>query len=160
MSLLFFHPSQVDNMKIKLVDADFNPWKEIENYQQTRTVFDGKLGASNIFIGTMRDFNEGDEVKAMTLEHYPGMTEKHLAQVVDNAMQQWTVLDILLIHRVGKLLPNQTIVLIVVWASHRSDTFEACRYIIETLKSEVPLWKKEQLVTKSRWVKTNTKKMR
>jgi molybdopterin synthase catalytic subunit len=143
---------------IKLLETDFNPWQEIEKYAETKSAaFDGKLGASNIFIGTMRDFNDGDEVTAMTLEHYPPMTETKLADLVEAVMQQWAVLDVLLIHRVGKVFPNQTIVLIVVWACHRGQAFNACRAIIDSLKSKVPFWKKEQLVTgKSRWVTTNT----
>lgn len=143
-------------MKIKIVETGFNPWQEIENYQQAATDFAGKFGATNIFIGTMRDFNEGDNVKGMTLEHYPGMTEKHLAKIVKDAMQQWALLDVLLIHRVGDLLPNQAIVLIAVWSSHRGDAFDSCRYIMEELKSNAPFWKKEQLVEGSRWVSSNT----
>ena len=144
-------------MKIKIVKESFNPWKEIEIYQQAATDFAGKFGATNIFIGTMRDFNEGDEVKAMTLEHYPEMTEKNLANIVNEAMQQWNILDVLLIHRVGDLLPNQSIVLMAVWSSHRGDAFDSCRYIMEKLKSNAPFWKKEQLKEGSRWVSGNTK---
>ncbi len=143
-------------MKIKIVKEGFNPWQEVEAYQQAATDFTGNFGATNIFIGTMRDFNEGDEVQAMTLEHYPKMTEKHLTAIINDAMQQWAILDVLLIHRVGDLLPNQTIVLIAVWSTHRGDAFDSCRYIIEKLKSTAPFWKKETLVKGSRWVSGNT----
>lgn len=143
-------------MNIKIVEQEFNPLQEVENYQKTVTSLHGKFGATNIFIGTMRDFNEGDDVIAMTLEHYPGMTEKVLEKVIKKAMQQWALLDVLVVHRVGKLLPNQAIVLVAVWTSHRGDAFDAGRYIMEALKSTVPFWKHEQLTTGQRWVEKNT----
>jgi len=143
-------------MKIKIVEQSFMPLQEVDIYQQTATTFAGKFGATNIFIGTMRDFNDGNSVKGLTLEYYPGMTENYLEKIANTAMEQWKILDILLIHRVGKLSPNEAIVLIAVWASHRGDAFDACRYLMEDLKSKAPFWKKEQLATGSRWVKTNT----
>ena len=144
-------------MKIKIVEQGFNPWEEVQSYQQTLTDLTGKFGATNLFIGTMRDFNEGDEVKSMRLEHYPGMTEKYLAKTIEKAMQQWAILEVLLVHRVGELLPNEPIVLIAVWTSHRGDAFDSCRYIMEDLKSHAPFWKQEQLEQGSRWVSSNTK---
>lgn len=143
-------------MKIKIVEDSFNPWQEVEAYQHSNFEFAGKFGATNIFIGTMRDFNEGDDVKTMTLEHYSGMTEKQLSNIVEEAMSQWAVLDVLIVHRVGELLPNDAIVLVAVWTSHRGDAFDASRYIMEELKSKAPFWKKEQLKQKSRWVTKNT----
>ena len=92
----------------------------------------------------------------MTLEHYPGMTEKELGRIVDEAQQQWALLDVLVIHRVGDLLPNDPIVLVAVWSAHRKDAFEACRHIMEALKSRAPFWKKEQLDNAFRWVEKNT----
>ncbi|MCK4493457.1 MAG: molybdenum cofactor biosynthesis protein MoaE [Methylococcales bacterium] len=144
-------------MKIKIIESELNPWHEMEHYQANMKVLSGKFGASNIFIGTMRDFNEGDAVTSMTLEHYSGMTEKQLAKIIEKAQQDYAILDVLLIHRVGLLLPNQPIVLIAVWAVHRGDAFDACRKIMEALKSSAPFWKKEHLTTDSRWVTQNSK---
>ena len=105
----------------------------------------------------MRDFNEGDAVKGMTLEYYPGMTEKQLEKIIAEARQQWHVIDTLVVHRVGDILPDQPIVLVAVWASHRGDAFDASRYIMDALKSKAPFWKKELLTTEDeRWVVENT----
>lgn len=143
-------------MKILLYSQDFDPWQEIQNYQATLQLA-GKYGATSIFIGTMRDFNDGDEVVGMTLEHYPGMTEKQLTNIVNEALQQWPILDALVVHRVGDILPNDTIVLVAVWSSHRGDAYDANRFIMEALKSRAPFWKKEQLYSnQQRWVDKNT----
>jgi molybdopterin synthase catalytic subunit len=143
-------------MSIKITTTDFNPWQEVQQHQATAGM-DGKFGATSIFIGTMRDFNQGDEVQGMTLEHYPGMTEKQLAVIVNEASARWAVLDALIVHKVGDIFPNQPIVLVAVWTTHRGDAFDACRYIMEALKSKAPFWKKEQLkAEKSRWVAKNT----
>jgi molybdopterin synthase catalytic subunit len=94
----------------------------------------------------------------MFLEYYPGMTENQLEQIVQQAQQRWTILDTLIIHRVGEIAPADTIVLIAIWASHRGDAFDASRFIMEQLKSSAPFWKKEMLGTpeNSRWVANNT----
>ena len=105
----------------------------------------------------MRDFNEGDKVKGMTLEHYPGMTEKQLELVVTEAGKQWSLLDSLVIHRVGDVYPDDVLVLVAIWSVHRGDAFDASRFIMEELKSNVPFWKKEILADdNSRWVAKNT----
>ncbi len=141
---------------IKITSQDFNPWQEMAEYQ-TMTLQAGQFGATSSFVGTMRDFNEGDKVHAMTLEHYPGMTEKQLALIVEQAAQQWALLESLIVHKVGEVFPNQPIVLVAVWAAHRGDAFDACRYIMEALKSTAPFWKKEQLSAKKmRWVNKNS----
>jgi molybdopterin synthase catalytic subunit len=141
-------------MTIIIRNESFDPWQEIQHYQNTAL---SGFGATSIFIGTMRDFNDGDSVKAMTLEHYSGMTEKQLEKIIDAAKQQWAVLDALVVHRVGKIYPNEPIVLVSVWALHRGDAFDACRYIMEALKSQAPFWKKELLSTdEERWVTHNT----
>jgi len=143
---------------VMVVQGGFDPWQEIQSYQNSADIMAGKVGATSVFIGTMRDFNEGDPVKGMTLEHYPGMTEKQLETIVAEAGQQWHVLDSLVIHRVGDIMPNEPIVLVVVWACHRGDAFDASRYIMEALKSRAPFWKKERLITEDeRWVAENTK---
>lgn len=144
-------------MQIKIYSDNFDPWQEIQEFQMTLGQRE-KIGATSIFIGSMRDFNEGVKVKTMLLEHYSGMTEKQLNNIVTEAMQKWQLNDVLVVHRVGDLLPEQPIVLVVVWSSHRGAAFDACRYIMEALKSRAPFWKKERLHTDSeRWVDQNTK---
>lgn len=141
-------------MTILIRHETFDPWQEIQQYQKQ---IKSSYGATNIFIGTMRDFNDGDTVKAMMLDYYPDMTEKQLEKIVTHAAQQWAVLDALVIHRVGNIFPNQPIVLVSVWTTHRGDAFDACRYIMEALKSQAPFWKKELLITdEERWVTHNT----
>lgn len=142
-------------MKIEITHSPFDPWQAIQHHQQTLDL-QGKYGATASFVGTMRDFNEGDEVNAMTLEHYPGMTEQYIEKILDQANQQWDILDTLVIHRTGSLYPNDPIVLVAVWSAHRADAFSACRFIMEELKSNAPFWKKEELNEGSRWVKKNT----
>lgn len=145
-------------MRIEVRETAFSPWEALGSYEAEVVAANhpGKYGASAVFVGTMRDFNEGDEVSGMTLEHYPGMTEKELARIVEEARERWQLLDELIIHRVGDILPNDSIVLVAVWSAHRKDAFEACRYIMEALKSKAPFWKKEQLEEGYRWVEKNT----
>jgi len=144
-------------MSIILLEQAFNPWREIEAYQAQSSAQQGKQGASSIFIGTMRDFNQGDQVASMYLEHYPGMTEKQLQHLVEQAQQQWSILDTLVIHRIGAVIPADTLVVVATWAAHRGDAFDATRYIMEALKSRAPFWKKEILTTgKTRWVEKNS----
>jgi molybdopterin synthase catalytic subunit len=146
---------------ISILHSAFDPWKAISQHQQ-QMQREGQYGACATFIGTMRDVNEGDAVNAMELEHYPGMTEKHLQKIVAQAKEKWSLIDTLIIHRVGELLPNDPIVLVAVWSVHRKDAFEACRFMMEDLKSKAPFWKKERLTSddqqaeKNRWVDKNT----
>ncbi|GFO72022.1 molybdopterin synthase catalytic subunit [Bathymodiolus japonicus methanotrophic gill symbiont] len=142
---------------IKIVSSGFDPFQEVHAYQQQQQSLAGKYGATNLFIGTMRDLNEGDSVKGMTLEHYPGMTEKQLARVVAKAGKQWDFLDSLVVHRVGDVFPDDVLVLVAIWSVRRGAAFDASRFIMEALKSQVPFWKKEILVDdNSRWVEKNT----
>ena len=100
--------------------------------------------------------NEGESVRGMTLEHYPGMTERHLQRIVEAAFAEWPLLDALVIHRVGDLQPNDPIVLVAVWSAHRAAAFAACRFIMEELKSKAPFWKREDIAGGARWVEHNT----
>lgn len=144
-------------MTIKISAEEFDPYQEIQVYQKARLADIGTVGATSIFIGTMRDFNDGVAVKGMTLEYYPGMTEKQLEKIVSEAQRQWQIIDSLVIHRVGDIMPNESIVLVAVWSSHRGDAFDASRYIMEALKSKAPFWKKELLASENeRWVAKNT----
>jgi len=142
-------------MLIELRDEPFNALTELEHYQ-SRFVDRGKYGATATFIGSMRDFNEGDSVKSMTLEYYPGMTEKHLQTICEQACQRWSLIDVLLLHRVGEISIADAIVLVSVWTAHRGEAFDACRFIMEDLKSKAPFWKKEVLNDGERWVEGNT----
>lgn len=143
-------------MAIQLRPDAFDPYAELLAYQAGFQDHAGKYGATCAFVGTMRDFNEGDTVRAMTLEYYPGMTERQLELIVAEAARRWDFLDVLVIHRVGDILPDQPIVLVAVWSAHRGAAFEACRYLMEELKHRAPFWKKETLVEGERWVERNT----
>jgi molybdopterin synthase catalytic subunit len=144
-------------VKVKICPETFDPWQEIQDYQDSFPKEAAKFGATNVFIGTMRDYNEGVAVQSMTLDYYPGMTEKQLEIILAEAEQRWQIIDAYIVHRVGKIQPDETIVLVAVWASHRGDSFDACRFIMEVLKSTAPFWKKEVLTTgQTRWVEKNT----
>lgn len=110
------------------------------------------VGAVVTFVGTVRDINEGSGVSTMELEHYPGMTEKALDDIVVLAKQRWNIFDALVIHRVGPLLPLDQIVLVAVTSAHRCEAFDACEFIIDYLKTQAPFWKKEQTPQGARWV--------
>jgi molybdopterin synthase catalytic subunit len=110
------------------------------------------VGAVVTFVGTVRDMNDGARVAAMELEHYPGMTEQALALIVEQAKARWPILDALVIHRIGPLLPQEQIVLVAVSSAHRGEAFAACEFIIDYLKTDAPFWKKEQTPDGARWV--------
>ncbi len=118
--------------------------------------FSGQHGATASFIGSMRDFNEDKKVTGMTLEHYPGMTEKHLEAIARDAMQKWQLLDVMILHRIGKVKIGEDIVLVATWSAHRKEAFESCRAIMEQLKSSAPFWKREDTGSGSQWVEKNT----
>jgi len=138
-------------VKVEIRETAFDPHAELVRHQATMARH-GKFGAMVSFIGTMRDFNDGVPVRAMTLEHYSGMTEKYIARISEEAHTRWDIVDTLIIHRVGALLPNEPIVAIGVWAAHRDAAFAACRYLIEELKAQAPFWKKEQTERGERWL--------
>ncbi|GAB6068160.1 molybdopterin synthase catalytic subunit MoaE [Methylothermus subterraneus] len=141
-------------MPVKLVAHRFDPWAELGAYQEH--LAPGRYGACASFVGTMRDFNQGEAVEAMFLEHYPGMTERELERIVAEAGSRWDFLDALVIHRVGEIQPGDPIVLVAVWSAHRRPAFAACRFILEALKTRAPFWKKEKLPSGARWVEKNT----
>lgn len=132
------------------VQADaLDPWRVLNEHPAGPP---GSIGATAVFVGTLRDFNQGEKVAAMTLEHYPGMTEKYLRAVCSEAAGRWALSDILVIHRFGELSPGEPIVLVAVSSAHRDDAFAACRYIIDELKTRAPFWKKEKTAEGERWV--------
>ena len=118
--------------------------------------FRGQFGATASFVGSMRDFNEDKKVTGMTLEYYPGMTEKHLEAIAKEAKEKWQLLDVLILHRVGKVKIGEDIVLVASWSAHRKEAFESCRAIMEQLKSSAPFWKREDTKSGSQWVEKNT----
>lgn len=142
-------------MAIQLCEQPFDPAAEIARFEATLPA--GSYGATASFVGTMRNHNEGDSVTAMTLEHYPGMTEKQLEDVVADAKSRWDIIDALIVHRVGDILPGNPIVLTAVCSAHRAAAFDACRFLMEELKSRATFWKKETLANgEQRWVEKNT----
>lgn len=143
-------------MTVEVRATAFDPWIEVGRYQNTLLARHGKYGATASFVGTLRDHNQGDAVREMTLEHYPGMTEKFMQRICDEAAQRWDILDTLIIHRCGRLQINDPIVLVAVWSAHRAAAFAACQYLIDELKHRAPLWKQESLETGTRWVEQNT----
>ena len=139
---------------IKIVQQAFEPYTMLQEFQSQLDLC--SLGANAVFVGTMRDFNEDAQVSRMLLEYYPGMTEKVLQEICDQAAADWPLEDVLVVHRVGQILPGEAIVLVAVWTAHRAEAFAACRYIIEALKSRAPFWKKETLPDGERWGQKNT----
>jgi molybdopterin synthase catalytic subunit len=135
-------------MAVRIQTEDFDAGAEIAALRRGNP----KVGAVASFIGVCRDANDGDAVSTMTLEHYPGMTEKELEKIVDEARRRWDVIDILVVHRVGELRPTDQIVLVVVTGTHRGEAFAACEFIMDYLKTQAPFWKKEQTPQGGRWV--------
>ena len=127
-------------MAVRVQREDFDIGAEIAAFRRA----DPGIGAIASFIGLVRDVNDGEAVAGMTLEHYPGMTEKALAGIVAEAKDRWDIIDALVIHRVGELKPLDQIVLVVVTGAHRGEAFAACEFIMDYLKTQAPFWKKEQ----------------
>ena len=135
-------------MTVRVQTGDFDIGAEIAAMRRGNP----KVGAVASFIGVVRDLNEGDRVAEMTLEHYPGMTEKALEKMVAEARSRWEIYDALVIHRVGTLKPGDQIVLVVVTGAHRSEAFQACEFLMDYLKTRAPFWKKERTPDGARWV--------
>ncbi len=135
-------------MSVRVQTEDFDIGAEIAQLRKGNA----KIGAIASFIGLVRDINEGDHVSTMTLEHYPGMTEKALDEIVAQAKSRWDIYDALVVHRVGKLVPLDQIVLVVVTSAHRGDAFDACEFLMDYLKTQAPFWKKEDTEKGARWV--------
>ena len=133
---------------IRVQENDFDVSTEIAALRKG----DPRVGAVVTFLGTVRDLNDGSQVKEMTLEHYPGMTEKALEEIVAQAKSRWDIYQALVIHRVGPLLPEDQIVLVAVTSAHRGEAFAACEFIMDYLKTAAPFWKKEETPDGGRWV--------
>jgi molybdopterin synthase catalytic subunit len=137
-------------MRISVQQEDFDLGAEVRAIARGNA----KIGAVASFIGLVRDINDGASVGAMTLEHYPGMTEKALEKILAEARARWEILDCTIIHRYGELKPTDQIVLVVVASGHRGDAFAACEFLMDYLKTKAPFWKKEQTPGGGRWVES------
>jgi molybdopterin synthase catalytic subunit len=135
-------------MTVRVQTEDFEAGLEISQLRNARK----DIGAVVSFIGQVRDLNEGDAVSQLTLEHYPGMTEKSLEAIVNQAKSRWDVFDAVVIHRVGTFEPLDQIVLVAVSSAHRGEAFKACEFIMDYLKTEAPFWKKEVTNSGERWI--------
>jgi len=133
---------------VRVQREDFDAGAEIA----TLRAADPKIGAVAAFIGVARDMNDGEPVAALTLEHYPGMTERALEDICEQARRRWQIADLLVVHRYGELRPTDQIVLVVVTGAHRGEAFEACQFVMDYLKTEAPFWKKERTPEGTRWV--------
>jgi molybdopterin synthase catalytic subunit len=135
-------------MTIRVQTEDFDVGAELAALRAG----DARVGAVVLFVGTVRDMNDGAAVSEMELEHYPGMTERALEDIVAQARSRWDIFNALVIHRVGPLKPLDQIVLVAVTSAHRGNAFAACEFIMDYLKTHAPLWKKEQTPQGARWV--------
>ena len=133
---------------VSVQESDFDPGAEITALGGERT----DVGGVATFIGLVRDANDGNGVTAMTLEHYPGMTERALGEIVAQARARWSLLAVRVIHRVGRLVPGDRIVFVGVAAAHRGEAFAACEFIMDYLKTRAPFWKCEETPAGARWV--------
>lgn len=135
-------------MSARVQTEDFNIADEIAQFRQKG----GDVGAIVSFTGLVRDHFKGETIHSMTLEHYPGMTEKVLQDLEQQARERWGLIDVLIVHRVGKLAACDQIVLVLVASSHRADAFAACDFLMDFLKSKAPFWKKEETDEGGHWV--------
>jgi len=135
-------------MAVRIQTPDFDLSTEIAALRAG----DLEVGAIVSFVGTVRDMNEGSQVNSMELEHYAGMTEKALADIIVEAKSRWSIHEALVIHRIGKMLPGEQIVLVAVTGQHRGEAFAACEFIMDYLKTAAPFWKKEATPTGEHWV--------
>lgn len=135
-------------MTVRVQTADFDIGAEIARLREG----DRGIGAIASFIGTVRDVNDAAAITGMTLEHYPGMTEAALDEIVADARGRFDIRDALVIHRVGALAPGDQIVLVAVTSAHRGVAFDACEFVMDALKTRAPFWKKERLPDGERWV--------
>ena len=139
-------------MSVRVQTEDFDVGVEINAMRLSNP----NIGAVVSFVGQVRDLNQGNHVSAMRLEHYPGMTEKSLAHIIEQAKARWSVVDALIIHRVGELKPLDQIVLVLTASAHRHDAFAACEFMMDYLKTEAPFWKKESISSGERWVEAKS----
>lgn len=150
-------PGAVHNLsmapaRVSIQTEDFNLSEEVASLRAN----DARVGAVCTFVGTVRDRNDGLTVGAMELEHYPGMTEKAIEAMIDEALARFDLFGVRVIHRVGLLAPQDQIVLVAVTSAHRGESFQACEFLMDYLKTQAPFWKKEETPEGSRWVDART----
>ena len=133
---------------IRVQREDFDVGAELARLTEGRT----DIGGLASFVGLVRETNEGERLVAMTLEHYPAMTEKRLGEIEAEAMRRWPLQASLVIHRYGRLTPGERIVLVATASSHRQAALESCQFLIDWLKTDAPFWKLEETKTGDRWV--------
>ena len=134
--------------RVGIQTADFDLAKEVAALRAD----DKRVGAVCSFVGTVRDRNDGDAIASMELEHYPGMTEKSIEAMIDEAHRRFDILGARVIHRVGLLQPLDQIMMVAVVSAHRGQSFQACEFLMDYLKTQAPFWKKEQTSAGARWV--------
>ena len=134
--------------RARVQTGDFDVGLELEALTRGRT----DVGGLASFVGLVRDANDGQAVKGRTLEHYPGMTERALEEICAQAAARWDLIDMVVIHRVGALVPGDRIVMVGVASGHRGEAFAACEFIMDYLKTRAPFWKKESTPAGERWV--------
>ncbi len=144
--------NQTSQFVVRVQTADFDIGAELERMR----VRSPRTGALATFVGVVRDMNENKDVGGMFLEHYPGMTERAIEAIVDEARARWDIHGATVIHRVGQLVPTDQIVLVAVGSSHRGEAFAACEFIMDFLKTKAPFWKRETGSKGSRWVQART----
>ena len=135
-------------MTVRVQPQDFDAGFEINQLRLARP----DVGAVVSFVGQVRDLNDGNTIATLTLEHYPGMTEKSLETIVSQAKSRWNIMDATIIHRVGTLQPLDQIVLVAVSSAHRNEAFSACEFMMDYLKTEAPFWKKEATAEGEQWL--------
>jgi molybdopterin synthase catalytic subunit len=133
---------------IRVQQQAFDVGHEINAIKAGKT----KIGGTAVFVGTVRDINDGSGVSALTLEYYPGMTEKALADIEAEARARWVLDDVLIVHRYGRMEPGDDIVLVICCSEHRDNAFDACRFLMDFLKTRAPFWKLEEGADKANWV--------
>ena len=138
--------------RVRITTQDFNLADEIASLRA------GNSGVGSVcsFIGTVRDRNDGSNVSSMALEHYPGMTEKAIEAMIDEAVKRFNIFGARVVHRVGLLQPQDQVVMVAVTSAHRGDSFKACEFLMDYLKTQAPFWKKEQTPAGARWVDART----
>ncbi len=135
-------------IEVRVGEADFDVGAETARLRRGRA----QVGAVASFVGCVRDVNDGASVSRLVLEHYPGMTEKALEEIGNEAAKRWQVIDLLIVHRIGPLAPMDQIVLVVVTSAHRGEAFAACEFVMDYLKTRAPFWKREATPEGERWV--------
>jgi molybdopterin synthase catalytic subunit len=133
---------------IKVQENAFDVGHEVNAIKRGKT----QIGGTAVFVGTVRDINDGKDVSALTLEHYPGMTEKALADIEVEARSRWALDDVLIVHRYGRMEPGEDIVLVICCSEHRDNAFDACRFLMDFLKTHAPFWKLEDGGGDKKWV--------